>query len=789
MPASPLRRILKILLLLLCVAVVWAAWYGAKRGLTRNWRERIIAEFRAQGIEITFKKLTADPFHGLVAREVAIFDANDHLRVLAEVDRLSLNIDWSRLIKRRPFVSALELKDARLSLPLDRSNPQSQRLEVSRLQARLLLPEKQIRLVHAEARVLGFKLRAEGWISNASSLASDDGTQSVAWVPYAERALRELRAIQWVGEAPVLKVRFSGDASAPDSFSASLQLETDEFLMQNKAFESISLFATWRDGALELQELSLEDKQGSLRAVGRWVPFGKVEGRIESTLDPTHLAALAGYPIPPDTLEFPNRPALRAQVEGSLAEGSSLRVSGTGEAAGFLLKRERFESAAVSASWERGTWSLRELRLVHKTGTLTGDVLSAPGDFRAKLSSNLPQSVLELALPEQQADSPFRWLQTREPIRVDLEARGKAPELSACALWGKVQVGRGTFRSIAFEQFSSPVRFKGGVWGFGPLKLKRAEGLGEGSVTYDVINNGLYLHDLRLRLNPVETMNMIEPEWVKEVTPYRFKGPPPFVTVNGFAKPHSPDFTNIVVTVDSKGGLDYDFAGKTLPINEVTASLLFAPRRVQLTSVSAKLFGGRVAGNVDISVKPDGAPHKASLYITDMDFAALSHLYTGYDESKGRLNASFMWKGDDDDGRKVDGAGELAITDGNVFAIPFLGPLSTLLNGIIPGLGVSRAHKATASFTVKDGVFNTRNLHVDGAGFTLRGHGDLLFMDDAIQFYARVNARSLPGLVLFPVSKLLEYAAEGRLAKPVWKLRVLTRRERELGEPLPNESE
>jgi hypothetical protein len=47
-----------------------------------------------------------------------------------------------------------------------------------------------------------------------------------------------------------------------------------------------------------------------------------------------------------------------------------------------------------------------------------------------------------------------------------------------------------------------------------------------------------------------------------------------------------------------------------------------------------------------------------------------------------------------------------------------------------------------------------------------------------MQFYARVNARSLPGLVLFPVSKLFEYAADCKLSKPVWKSRILTRLER-----------
>jgi len=63
MPRFRSRRILQIIVLLLVGVMLWAAWYGAKRGLTRNWRERVFAEFRAQGIEITFKKLTADALH------------------------------------------------------------------------------------------------------------------------------------------------------------------------------------------------------------------------------------------------------------------------------------------------------------------------------------------------------------------------------------------------------------------------------------------------------------------------------------------------------------------------------------------------------------------------------------------------------------------------------------------------------------------------------------------------------------------------------------------------------
>ncbi len=784
-----LRRFFQTVLILLCASLLWAAWYGAKRGLTRSWRERIFAEFREQGIEIAFKKLTADPFHGFVAREVAIFDANDHQRILAEIDHLTLNIDWSRLIKKRPFVSALELRNARLSLPLNRRDPQSQRLEITRLQARLLLPEKQVRLVHAEARALGIKLRAEGWISNPASLAETDSTNSPAWLPMAEKAIRELQSIEWRSESPIIRFQFSGDMAAPGSVSATAHIEADEFTVRGYALDNFSLSAAWHDKALDLQEMNFEDKSGSLHAVGRWNPSGEIEARMESTLDPCKLAAVFGHALPPEMLQFQHRPSIRAHLEGNLNSDQPPRITGSINSKSFFWKREPLESLNAIGSWEGNQWSIRELEIKHKRGLLKGDVLCSPEEFRAKVTSTLPLPLLALALPEQPANSPIHWLQTDEPVTVQLEAQGPAPDFKTCTAWGKVQVKQGTFRSVPFEKFTTALSLKGGAWNFGPFQLKRKEGVGEGSVTYDTVTNSLFLHDIKARLNPTEAMMMVEPDWVPYVSPYRFKGPAPLVTVRGSAKPQSEEHTNIAVTLECKGGMDYDFAGKTLPVEEISAQLLFTPHRVQLTSVNGRLFGGKIDGNVDIAVKPDSAPHKASLYITNMDFAALSRMYADYDDSKGRLNCSFLWKGDDDNARKVDGSGQLSITDGNVFLIPFLGPLSGLLNTVIPGLGVSTAHKATASFTIKDGVFNTRNLHVDGTSFTLRGHGDLRFMDDSMQFYARVNARSLPGIVLFPVSKLLEYAAEGKLSKPVWKPRILTRRERSEADPSAMDSE
>jgi len=213
--AKPLlRRVLRVLLFLAVAGLVWTCWYAAKRGLTRSWRERVFAEFRSRGIEVTFKKLTVDPLRGFVARDVAIYDANDRQRILAEIDRLTLNLDWNRLVRRRTFVTALELHDARLSLPLDRRNPAGRRVAVERLRARVLFPEKQIRLVYAEALVLGMKLRAEGRLANPGTIEDSPDGESPGWLASAETALRELDAIDWKGEPPKLRIQFSGDLNA-----------------------------------------------------------------------------------------------------------------------------------------------------------------------------------------------------------------------------------------------------------------------------------------------------------------------------------------------------------------------------------------------------------------------------------------------------------------------------------------------------------------------------------------------------------------------------------------------
>jgi hypothetical protein len=54
--------------------VIAGGYYLARRGFGREWRYRVVEELHKRGVEADIGRLTLDPFRGLVARNVRIFD-------------------------------------------------------------------------------------------------------------------------------------------------------------------------------------------------------------------------------------------------------------------------------------------------------------------------------------------------------------------------------------------------------------------------------------------------------------------------------------------------------------------------------------------------------------------------------------------------------------------------------------------------------------------------------------------------------------------------------------------
>ena len=85
-----LRRILLSIFTLLAAGLLVAGWYAYNKGFTRKWRELVTDEFRKRDVELSMRRLTLEPFRGIVAKEVKVYETRGRKRTVAVVDEVVL---------------------------------------------------------------------------------------------------------------------------------------------------------------------------------------------------------------------------------------------------------------------------------------------------------------------------------------------------------------------------------------------------------------------------------------------------------------------------------------------------------------------------------------------------------------------------------------------------------------------------------------------------------------------------------------------------------------------------
>ena len=193
----------------------------------------------------------------------------------------------------------------------------------------------------------------------------------------------------------------------------------------------------------------------------------------------------------------------------------------------------------------------------------------------------------------------------------------------------------------------------------------------------------------------------------------------------------------------------------------------------QLTGTGeGALLGGKFGATLEFP-KLERAGHSGSLVLEKVSFAQLAAVIDPARRSEGLLSGNFSYQISGTDPAALQGRGEARLEEGNLFALPLLGPLSALLDAVIPGekVGYSVARSAATTFTVGEGKVRLPDFAAATTAFKLTASGEVDYVRDRVDLLARVNLRGAPGMLLYPVSKLFEYAADGTLAEPSWNPR------------------
>jgi len=759
-------------------------------GLPGFLREPVVNAARNEGLDLKFSRMRVSIFQGLVLDDVRLSAENLPVKSEVAVDRASLAVNWRELLRGKFELGALELRGAQLYLPIASKDGVTRSLRLTKARARLALADGIVSVPLARFNLQGIEVTATGQVSLSPQAPSAAPTGLLP--PEAARALEILEAVDFGRVPPKLTVEFSAAGGTSGIWQLpSVRFEAPRASLGSIALRDIRMDANFIDRVMTLRRLTAKDnKAGSLEASGRWdTGTGEAQADIESSLDPAGFVAELLHAKEWRDLALARPPLIRATLETLPGTPRRLQILGTAQTDDFSYRGLKFGEFKAGFVWRQGgEFYADEISLRTPSGPITASFMMRPEEgVRLRLDCQAdPLPLLPLLGAKAKETVDKMELKFIEPPRIKLEAKGAKLDPAALQAVGNLQLARTSIHGSEMESATADLSFENLALIFTNMRVKRPEGSGTGSFIYDFGKKQVRLENIRSTMTPFNVLQWADPNVAKETEPYRLKGPPD-VTVNGIIGLQDPSLTRLTAQFQAPQGLDYDLLDRTLNFGSTRGTLRFEGRKIIADIPSAQLFGGSVRMNAVVTTGQPGARQQMTVDLNRVNFETLTRLYFDYRDSKGLVSGRYNFSFVPGKPGQMRGGGNLLVEDGNVFAIPVLGPLSFLLDSVVPGAGYQTSRRATCDYTVANGEIRTDNLDVQGQGFVMIGQGSLFFIEDRMDFGVRVNAQGVPGILLYPVSKLFEYVSDGKMTEPKWRPRMLPKNERTAEPPKKEE--
>src|SRR5581483_3486608 len=481
--------LLRLVILALIAAIGGGGYYLAKRGFGRQWRNRVVDELRKHGVEASIGRLTLDPFRGLVAKNVRIFDYKNRENTLALISQVSLDINYAALIHHEAFLNALDVRNAQISLPFKSGDDQGHKAVLTNLRAHVYFPPEQIYLSQAEGIFCGIRISATGQLIKRENYQPSAALSAEEWqkrLSIAQRVVNELQKFRFPGSLPSLQIKFSGDVAELEKARVEATLRGDRLQRGSYEIRDLSAAAEWNNERLNIAHCEWSDDMGSFAGRANWnVRGSSAHLQARSNLDLKRFLDALGMSEAVADLEFQAPPLV--EVSGSLnfrEDRFKPDIIGHLAFGRFTYKKVPFSDVSADFSWDGERTLVRDLRLRHQTGQVRADLLNAPSDFRLNIESTIAPDALRGIAPPQMSDFLRQWEWQRSPA-IRLVIRGQDSNPASWKGDGNVVLGRTRFRGIWMNSADARIHFADGAVAYDDLHVTRSEGSGTGSFTYD----------------------------------------------------------------------------------------------------------------------------------------------------------------------------------------------------------------------------------------------------------------------------------------------------------------
>jgi hypothetical protein len=561
----------------------------------------------------------------------------------------------------------------------------------------------------------------------------------------------------------------------------------------NLQVRSLSAAGSWHSPELTVTNLNAAFDQGGLIGHGQLQLSGhldvstrSLEARLQSSVDPAvvapaltegarqwlsqftwgappQLSGQASLILPAWTNQHPD---WRAEVQPTLQLDGQFRLD-----QGATYRAIPVSTAQSHFSYSNDVWQLPDLVLTRPEGRLVAShqANDRTKEFHWQLLSMLDPNFVRPALQTNQTRGLDYFTFTQPPV-IEAEVWGHSHEPERTGVKARVALTNFTFRGEAISGCQTLVQYTNRSIEFTDPRIQRGtQYLAADGLVVDLGAEKIYMTNGTGIAEPELVTRLIGPKVAHALEPYQFRNPP---TAHAYGV--------IPIHRDEDADLHFDLDGGPFHwfkfnVRHISGHVHWAGQNLTITNVQTEFYEGAASGWAAFDFLPE---HR-----TDFEFSLtttntllqklMADLSRETNHLEGRLSGTLLVsRASAEDWRSVQGRGNLFLRDGLIWDLPLFGIFSPVLDGLIPGLGNSRATAATCSFTITDGVIHSDDLQIHTPMMQLDYHGTV---DLQRNVNAKVDAallRNIPAIgplmtiVLWPVTKLFEYRVTGTLSQP-----------------------
>lgn len=793
-----LTRNLRTLAFLLAIAAaitgVTMLWWANHTGLPESWRAAIERSVSKQGAQITIGKLSYVPFKGVIATDVRVYSEPERRRMTSRFERVILDFDKTRLARGDFHLNRIQLDHADLELPLDPTNPNSDKLSVTKAYGTIFMPgARRLEIRSARGRIAGIEVTLDARVIGyqQSAKVPPDDTSTNKWREMLAKVIDELG--KWNFDAdhpPAIQLSVDADVNDRSSFNAKLAMQIRSMEKNGHTLNDVEAQATLVGDLLTVTEFKASDARGKIKGHVDY-NLNAREGRfdVDSSLEiPEMLTAWLSIPQLRDVL-MGGRQTFEAAGDFQLDEQNvpNIRVTGHARCESVTLKGVPFKSVEGSFAWRDKSFYLRDLELIRPDGRAEGKAMVEWPLVRLALHTTLPVPVYRPFFVGQPLEKVLNDFSERPGAKVDVSLEGSfnATDRTAWAYAGGGSVRNLNYKGVpvnaANARFSlshHELDFYDGtvVFNYRKYPLREAfDGPDEatakvGRIRYDAPDKTVEIANVSGTFWAAPMTRLFAPKVADLLEIYRFHRPPE-LKASGVVDVTPQGRTKLDVSFESAHPAEYPFLGENLTLLHPSGKVRILGAKVLVNDLKVETFDGPINARFESEA---GGKLTGELSWTKLAVPSLASTYGFQMKGGGDLTGRIEFAMNGGKVETMSGEGLVAIENSELFAVPMLGPLTPLIGNVLnnENAATQRAKSAFTTFSIQNGVVSSNDFQTSTHSLNFAGEGSVDMRDQTVDFTMRMNARGLLGLLTLPLrsfSGLFQFHGTGPLKAPKWE--------------------